>query len=146
MRPVGVETPRKSDQGSSDETGGKPASSASSGAGSVVSALDRTQLILSAILFVLLLLVAGFGIRHRNNPTVSLHCILLAAVVSIAFYLLGELIYSYLASNDPRVHFGLGAADEVTDIVVRWLGGDEERFEPLATGEYHSLRQNRGKK
>tara|TARA_R110002126_G_scaffold6119_18_gene32324 strand:- start:10873 stop:12633 length:1761 start_codon:yes stop_codon:yes gene_type:complete len=59
---------------------------------------------------------------------------------------LADPAYSYLSSNDPRVHFGLGAADEITDIVVRWIGGGEEHFEPLPTGEYHSLRENRGKK
>jgi hypothetical protein len=36
--------------------------------------------------------------------------------------------YSYLCSNDPRAHFGLGAADRVEDIEVLWPDGSEERF------------------
>jgi len=35
---------------------------------------------------------------------------------------------SYLSGSDPRVHFGLGAVDEVDEIVVRWVDGRSERF------------------
>jgi hypothetical protein len=35
---------------------------------------------------------------------------------------------SYLSSSDPRVHFGLGDATEVTTITVVWPNGDEEVF------------------
>jgi hypothetical protein len=34
---------------------------------------------------------------------------------------------SYLSSEDPRVHFGLGAATRVARIVVRWPDGHEAR-------------------
>ncbi len=37
--------------------------------------------------------------------------------------------YSYLASNDPRVHFGLGKATHVERIDVRWSDGRKERFQ-----------------
>jgi len=36
--------------------------------------------------------------------------------------------YSYLNSNDPRVHFGLGAATSVDSIIVRWADGTEQTF------------------
>jgi len=36
--------------------------------------------------------------------------------------------YSYLSSNDPRVHFGLGSAKHFDQVRVRWPGGDEELF------------------
>ncbi len=36
--------------------------------------------------------------------------------------------YSYLASHDPRVHFGLGTAATVDEIRVRWPDGSHERF------------------
>ena len=35
---------------------------------------------------------------------------------------------SYLSSEDPRCHFGLGAADEVSELMVRWPGGGETRM------------------
>ncbi|MEM7230098.1 MAG: CRTAC1 family protein [Planctomycetota bacterium] len=37
--------------------------------------------------------------------------------------------YSYCASNDPRVHFGLGATTDVASIDVKWVDGTTERFE-----------------
>jgi hypothetical protein len=36
--------------------------------------------------------------------------------------------YSYLCSNDPRAHFGLGPVDKVDSIHVVWPNGDEETF------------------
>lgn len=36
--------------------------------------------------------------------------------------------YSYLASNDPRVHVGLGDADQVSDVTVTWLDGTVQQF------------------
>jgi hypothetical protein len=36
--------------------------------------------------------------------------------------------YSYLSSNDPRVHFGLGSANRFDDIEVQWPGGVLEKF------------------
>jgi ASPIC and UnbV/FG-GAP-like repeat len=35
---------------------------------------------------------------------------------------------SYLSSEDPRCHFGLGNAAEVSELVVRWVGGGETRL------------------
>ncbi|MEM8679969.1 MAG: CRTAC1 family protein, partial [Planctomycetota bacterium] len=36
--------------------------------------------------------------------------------------------YSYLASNDPWTHFGLGPADQVDEILVQWSDGTREQF------------------
>src|SRR5207244_3118830 len=36
--------------------------------------------------------------------------------------------YSYLSSNDPRAHFGLGAAPRADAIAVAWPDGTEEEF------------------
>lgn len=42
---------------------------------------------------------------------------------------------SYLASRDPKVHFGLGSATEVSDIVVHWVSGETQRFSRLAANQ-----------
>ena len=42
--------------------------------------------------------------------------------------------YSYLSSNDPRAHFGLGKVDHVDSITVIWPDGARERFPGLAAG------------
>ena len=38
--------------------------------------------------------------------------------------------FSYQSSSDPRAHFGLGDADRVDRVVVRWPDGRVEHFEP----------------
>ncbi|HSG17075.1 MAG TPA: cytochrome c peroxidase, partial [Anaerolineae bacterium] len=35
---------------------------------------------------------------------------------------------SYLSTEDPRCHFGLGAADQLADLIVRWPDGAEQRL------------------
>ncbi len=53
--------------------------------------------------------------------------------------------YSYQASNDPRAHFGLGAAERADEVVVRWTDGSEESFGPLAARAIHVLRRGEGR-
>ena len=52
---------------------------------------------------------------------------------------------SYLASSDPRVHFGLGSEAETRDVVVRWPGGEEEAFGDFGEGTTYELREGSGK-
>lgn len=43
---------------------------------------------------------------------------------------------SYLSTNDPRLHFGLGKARQADLIEVRWPSGLVQRFENVAGGEF----------
>ena len=52
--------------------------------------------------------------------------------------------YSYLASNDPRVHFGLGDQSRVDAITVQWPDGAKEQFGPFSGGDYHVIRRGSG--
>ncbi|MCL4181493.1 MAG: VCBS repeat-containing protein, partial [Verrucomicrobia bacterium] len=45
---------------------------------------------------------------------------------------------SYLVSNDPRAHFGLGAASHFNSILVLWPDGLDERF-PGGSADVHLL-------
>ena len=51
---------------------------------------------------------------------------------------------SYLASHDPLVHFGIGEAARVDEVVVVWPGGKRESFGGFAAGAVHELRRGRG--
>jgi hypothetical protein len=53
---------------------------------------------------------------------------------------------SYLASNDPRVHFGLGGGTRAVDVRVRWPTGELERFGDFEVGRTVELRQGAGSK
>jgi hypothetical protein len=48
---------------------------------------------------------------------------------------------SYLSSEDPRVHLGLGAATKVDELVVRYPGGRETRLADVAAGRIVDLEQ-----
>ena len=54
--------------------------------------------------------------------------------------------YSYLASNDPRAHFGLGDADRVDAITVLWPDGLEEEFPGPACDQCVRLKRGQGSK
>jgi hypothetical protein len=53
--------------------------------------------------------------------------------------------YSYLASNDPRVHVGLGTETAVRDVRVRWPDGKSERFGDAAGDKIVVLRRGAGR-
>lgn len=42
---------------------------------------------------------------------------------------------SYLSSEDPRVHFGLGTAEEVSEVVIVWPGGAESSLSDVAINQ-----------
>ena len=49
--------------------------------------------------------------------------------------------YSYCAANDPRIHLGLGEAQEVTAVTVRWIDGSRESFGNFAADQIPTLRR-----
>ena len=53
--------------------------------------------------------------------------------------------YGYCSSNDPRIHFGLGARSTVDKVAVRWPSGSETSFGPFAAGGVYVLRENAGR-
>jgi ASPIC and UnbV/Domain of unknown function (DUF6851)/FG-GAP-like repeat/VCPO second helical-bundle domain len=42
---------------------------------------------------------------------------------------------SYASSEDPRLHFGLGAAEQVDSVEVRWPGGSETRLHDVEANQ-----------
>ncbi len=49
--------------------------------------------------------------------------------------------YSYLATSDPRVHMGLGAASGVQSVSVRWSNGQRQSFGDFPADQIVTLRQ-----
>ncbi len=59
---------------------------------------------------------------------------------SVSQHRLADPAYSYLASNDPRVHFGVPAGHTVTGLYVRWPGESKEtKLGVPTTGSYHTF-------
>jgi hypothetical protein len=48
---------------------------------------------------------------------------------------------SYQAAGDPRIHFGLGDADRVESVEVRWPSGRVDRLGPLAADAGYLVRE-----
>jgi hypothetical protein len=42
---------------------------------------------------------------------------------------------SYLSSEDPRCHFGLGTARQVDQLIVRWPDGHETRITNVSANQ-----------
>ena len=51
---------------------------------------------------------------------------------------------SYISQNDLRVHFGLGVAQEIDTVDVRWPSGLVERFNHLPVDAMHTLTEGSG--
>ena len=52
--------------------------------------------------------------------------------------------YSYLASNDPRVHVGLGNTQKVFNVTITWLDGTKESFGDFDADQIIELRRGQG--
>jgi hypothetical protein len=51
---------------------------------------------------------------------------------------------SYLSHSDMRVHFGLGDADRVARVEIRWPSGRTETLTALAADRFYVVREGRG--
>jgi hypothetical protein len=51
---------------------------------------------------------------------------------------------SYLCSNDPRIHFGLGNASADATVLITWSDGMQEHFGPLPINQFHTLSKGQG--
>ncbi len=65
----------------------------------------------------------------RFSPGATVTAVLPSGRRLVRYVLAGS---SYLSSEDPRVHFGLGDADEVKELLVRYPNGRETRLENVA--------------
>jgi hypothetical protein len=50
---------------------------------------------------------------------------------------------SYMSSSDPRVHFGLGAASQVSKLTVRWPSGHVDSLTALPADRYITIREGK---
>jgi len=46
---------------------------------------------------------------------------------------------SYLSSEDPRFHIGLGEADRVNELIIRWPDGRQTRLQNVTPNQQLSL-------
>lgn len=53
--------------------------------------------------------------------------------------------FSYLASNDPRVHVGLGGESAVRNVIVSWPDGTREEYGDLPADKVATLRRGGGR-
>lgn len=51
---------------------------------------------------------------------------------------------SLLSSNDPRLLFGLGAAEAAAEVEIRWPSGAVSRLKDLPAGRYHTVTEPAG--
>jgi hypothetical protein len=54
--------------------------------------------------------------------------------------------FSFLSSNDPRAHFGLGPIDHIDSLGVFWPDGSHEQFDVPAVDKQLTIRQGTGRK
>src|SRR5271156_2977994 len=51
---------------------------------------------------------------------------------------------SYLSQNDLRVHFGLGAAQKIDSVEIRWPSGKIETLPAMAADQFYSVLEGQG--
>jgi hypothetical protein len=51
---------------------------------------------------------------------------------------------SYLSQNDLRLHFGLGPAQKIDSVEVRWPSGRVGNFQDVAAGNWYTIKEGKG--
>jgi enediyne biosynthesis protein E4 len=51
---------------------------------------------------------------------------------------------SYLSQNDLRVHFGLGSADKVDRVEIRWPSGSTQVLQNVAPDRFYIVKEGEG--
>jgi hypothetical protein len=51
---------------------------------------------------------------------------------------------SYISNNDMRVHFGLGRADKIEWVEIRWPSGLTEHFSGLSVDQIQTIKEGSG--
>jgi enediyne biosynthesis protein E4 len=51
---------------------------------------------------------------------------------------------SYLSSNDPRLHFGLGAIDRMSQVEIRWPMGEKEILKDIPADFIYTITEGKG--
>jgi hypothetical protein len=51
---------------------------------------------------------------------------------------------SYLSSNDPRLHFGLGSESNITELTVRWPDGEQDVLKNLPPDFIYTIVEGQG--
>ncbi len=92
----------------------------------------------SANHWIKLRLVGTVSNRSAIGATVTIH----AGTTRQAAPVLSQ--SSFLSLNDLRLHFGLGAAEKVDKIVVRWPNGETEEFPGAAADALYELKEGSG--
>jgi enediyne biosynthesis protein E4 len=51
---------------------------------------------------------------------------------------------SYLSQNDFRIHFGLGNAEKIERVEIRWPSGTSETLQNLAANRFYFIKEGEG--
>ena len=58
--------------------------------------------------------------------------------------LVNQFATSYLANNDPRLHFGLGQAKKIDKMEISWSDGKKEVYENIDCDRYITIAEGKG--
>jgi len=87
----------------------------------------------------------GITLKSSKNPGSTVSAKVSVNTRDKTFVAINQAAASYLSYNDPRIHFGLGDAQTIDKITVRWTGGATEEFYNIVPDQYITLVEGKGK-
>ena len=76
----------------------------------------------------------------NESGTDALGAVVTASVGAIKRSTPVQSTWSYMAANDPRVHFGLGTETQLEDVTVHYVDGSKKNFGSFTHGFYDLLK------
>lgn len=86
----------------------------------------------------------GITLKGKNGPASAISAKVIVTAGEKKQVLVNQWATSYLSSNDPRLHVGLGKENIVSQIEIRWSDGETEFYKNITPDRYISILQGKG--
>jgi len=86
----------------------------------------------------------GLTLKGKDGPASAIGAKVTITAGGKKQVMVNQWATSYLANNDPRVHFGLGNAKQIDLLEVRWANGKKEVYNKIDSDRYITILEGTG--
>ena len=86
----------------------------------------------------------GLTLKGKNGPASAIGAKVTITAGGKKQVMVNQWATSYLANNDPRVHFGLGNAKQIDILEIRWSDGKTEVYNKIDSDHYITILEGTG--
>jgi hypothetical protein len=86
----------------------------------------------------------GLTLKGKNGPAAAISAKVIVTAGEMKQVLINQWATTYLSSNDPRMHIGLGKNKKIDSLEIKWSDGTAETFSNIMSDRYITILQGKG--